>query len=137
MSNSKFVIVKTYDSVTEANIAKAKLLASDIFCFLKDENLISIHPLLSNATGGIKLMVSEGQANLAAELLNSAATTYKEDIKCPYCFSTNVHYISSVKDIKNWISFFWAMITFTLPIYLKKVYHCDNCGKEFKHLEER
>jgi len=42
-----------------------------INCYLQDENTVTIDPLLSNAIGGIKLMVAEQQAERAMEILNT------------------------------------------------------------------
>jgi len=43
-----------------------------INCHLQDEYTVTIDPLLSNAVGGIKLMVAETQAERALEILNTA-----------------------------------------------------------------
>jgi hypothetical protein len=41
-----------------------------INCFLQDEYTVTIDPLLSNAVGGIKLMVADSQAERADKILS-------------------------------------------------------------------
>ncbi len=66
-----FVLLRSYDNYVPAHIAMGRLEAASINCWLKDENTVTIDPLLSNAIGGIKLMVAETQAERALEILNS------------------------------------------------------------------
>ena len=42
-----------------------------INCYLLNENSVTIDPFLSNAIGGIKLMVAETQAERALEILDN------------------------------------------------------------------
>jgi len=67
----KFVIVRSYDNYIPAHIAMGRLKEENIVCHLQDEHSVTIDPFLSNAIGGIKLMVSENQAQRALDLLNS------------------------------------------------------------------
>ena len=55
--------------IFEANIILGRMQNEGINCWLKDENTATITPFLSNAIGGIKLMVTESQAERASELL--------------------------------------------------------------------
>jgi hypothetical protein len=52
-----------------AHIAMGRLEEDNIRCWLKDENTVTIDPILTNAVGGIKLMVESGQAERAAGIL--------------------------------------------------------------------
>ena len=53
------VILKTFDSYFLANITLTKLHAAGIECYLQDEFTVTIDPILSNAIGGIKLVVKK------------------------------------------------------------------------------
>lgn len=66
----EFVILRSYDNYVPAHIAKGSLEEQGINCWLKDENTVTIDPLLSNAIGGIKLMVHVSQADRAEEILH-------------------------------------------------------------------
>jgi len=127
----KFITIKSFDNPVEANIVKAKLEDSGIPCFLKDENIVAINPLYANATGGIKLQINEKFRFLALEILGLTEQSYEQSLVCPACGSDRVHFVSSSKSLKNLFSFILSLATTTYPIFLKKVYKCDSCGKEF------
>lgn len=65
-----FVLLATFDNYIPAHIALGKLKDEFINCYLQDEYTVTIDPLLSNAIGGIKLMVAESQAERALDILN-------------------------------------------------------------------
>ena len=52
-----FVLLQSYDNYISAHIAMGRLEEDGINCWLKDENTVTINPILTNAIGGIKLMV--------------------------------------------------------------------------------
>jgi len=66
-----FIILMTFDNYISAHIIMGRLKEEFINCYLQDENTVTIDPLLSNAIGGIKLMVAEQQAERAMEILNT------------------------------------------------------------------
>jgi hypothetical protein len=66
-----FVVISSYDNYVPAHIAMGRLEEEGINCWLQDEYTVTIDPLLSNAVGGIKLMVAETQAERALEILNA------------------------------------------------------------------
>lgn len=66
-----FVVIASYDNYVPAHIAMGRLQEEGINCWLQDEYTVTIDPLLSNAVGGIKLMVTEPQAERALEILNT------------------------------------------------------------------
>ncbi|HLG40590.1 MAG TPA: DUF2007 domain-containing protein [Chitinophagaceae bacterium] len=65
-----FVIIQSFDNYIPAHIALGRLKEEYINCYLQDEYSNTIGPFLSNAIGGIKLMVAETQAERAMEILN-------------------------------------------------------------------
>ena len=67
----KFVLLCSFDNYIPAHIALGRLKDEFINCYLQDEYSVTIDPFLSNAIGGIKLMVVETQLERAAEILNS------------------------------------------------------------------
>jgi hypothetical protein len=66
----KFVEVRSYDNYIPAHLMLGQLRSEFINCHLLNENSVTIDPFLSNAIGGIKLMVAESQVNRAIELIN-------------------------------------------------------------------
>jgi predicted RNA-binding Zn-ribbon protein involved in translation (DUF1610 family) len=126
----KYVPVWVYDNYVPAHIAMGRLKEEGIECWLKDENTITIDPILTNAIGGIKLMVAEGDAEKAFGLLNRLRQDYKARFTCPRCGSSNIELVSTPRKPLNWFS---AIATFFFSNYaltVDKVYHCFDCGHE-------
>ena len=65
----KFVFLCSFDNYIPAHIALGRLKEEFINCYLQDEYSVTIDPFLSNAIGGIKLMVAETQLERAREIL--------------------------------------------------------------------
>jgi len=66
-----YILIRSFDNYIPAHIALGRLKEEYINCYLQDEYSVTIDPFLSNAIGGIKLMVAENQAERALEILNS------------------------------------------------------------------
>jgi hypothetical protein len=66
--NDKIVLLKTFDLVIDAGLAKAKLDAHGIPCFLTNEN--NAYALPINPHFSIRLMVFQNDVASAHEILN-------------------------------------------------------------------
>jgi hypothetical protein len=66
----RYIPVASYDNYIEAHIMLSRLEQEQIICWLKNENTATTMPFLSNAIGGITLMVAESQVQRALELLD-------------------------------------------------------------------
>lgn len=133
---SNFVLVNSYNNYVEAHIARGVLEEEGIQCWLKDENTLTIDPILTNALGGIKLMVESTKADKANEILIRLRKDAKAALSCPKCNSHNIEQISTPRKASNW---FMALTTFLLgdiAIAPDKVNHCFDCGYEFE-IEEK
>lgn len=64
-----FILLCSFDNYIPAHIVLGRLKDEFITCYLQDEYTVTIDPLLSNAIGGIKLMVAEAQIDRAKEIL--------------------------------------------------------------------
>ncbi|WP_276502363.1 putative signal transducing protein [Terrimonas pollutisoli] len=67
----KYVLLYSFDNYIPAYIALGRLKEECINCYLQDEYSVTIDPFLSNAIGGIKLMVAEAQLERAREILQN------------------------------------------------------------------
>ncbi|HKZ68410.1 MAG TPA: DUF2007 domain-containing protein [Chitinophagaceae bacterium] len=67
----RFILLCSFDNYIPAHIALGRLKEEFINCYLQDEYSVTIDPFLSNAIGGIKLMVAESQVERAREILSS------------------------------------------------------------------
>ena len=86
-----FVILNSYNNYIEAHIAKGVLEEEGIRCWLKDENTVTIDPILTNAVGGIKIMVAKEDAERAWEFLTQLKKEQKLAVVCPDRKSTRLN----------------------------------------------
>ncbi len=131
-----FILLNSYNNYVEAHIAKGVLEAEGIACWLKDENTVTIDPILTNAVGGIKIMVAKEDAQWAWEILSQLRKEQKLAVVCPKCGSHNVELVSTPRKAINWLS---AVSTFFLGDYamtIDKVNHCFDCKHEFPEIEQ-
>lgn len=120
----------------DAHLLMNQLENEGIECWLKDENTVTIDPLLTNAVGGIKLMVSKNDYPRAIDIYQKIEQERKLKIECPKCKGHNIELVSTPRKASNWIT---AIITFILGSYAlttDKVYHCFDCGHEFAEAPE-
>jgi predicted RNA-binding Zn-ribbon protein involved in translation (DUF1610 family) len=132
-----FVVVWSYDNYIPAHIAKGRLKEDGIECWLKDENTVTIDPILSNAIGGIKLMVDLSQSEKAAAILRTIDNEYKAAHPCPKCNSLNIELVSTPRKASNWASFFIGLLFTNYAPKVDMVYHCFNCGHEYPFEEKQ
>jgi len=64
------VVLPAFRDVPEALLAKGRLQASGIECFLADENMVRMDWFISNLLGGVKLMVQPADFSKASRILN-------------------------------------------------------------------
>lgn len=65
----QYVKICSFDNYIPAHLLLGRLEEEGINAWLKDEHTVTIDPLLTNAVGGIKLMVHIAQADRAKTLL--------------------------------------------------------------------
>lgn len=130
----KIIIIAKYADSGEANIAKTKLEAVGIDCFLSNSNLA-----YSAQFGYIQLKVKEDDKARALEILDLESIPNDENIAndddstaaCPFCNSTNTSYGVN----RNKANVFYVVSIFflqSLPFYKKRTYFCNACQKHFK-----
>ena len=130
-----FVILNSYNNYIEAHIAKGVLEEEGLGCWLKDENTVTIDPILTNAVGGIKIMVAKADAEKAWEILSQLKKEQKLAVVCPNCGSHNIELVSTPRKPINWLS---AISTFFVGDYaltVEKVNHCFDCKHEFPEVD--
>lgn len=125
----ELVTVRTFDDYFSAYILLTRLEHVGIECYLKDENTVTIDPLLSNAIGGIKLQVKNEDADEVNKLLTAWHQEYMLSATCPKCGSNSFNYVTK-KDVANYLT---AIVTWMFSSYAAApnyVYQCGNCGYE-------
>ncbi|MEJ0056874.1 MAG: hypothetical protein WDN75_15195 [Bacteroidota bacterium] len=68
-SEEKIVIYQAYDTVMLANLAKSKLDAYGVPCFLTEENFTGLYPLRNDIFPGVRLHIFENDTERVREIL--------------------------------------------------------------------
>lgn len=142
----KLITLVTYMFPTEAYPTITQLEAEGIECFLGDENIVSVHPFLSNAVGGVKVNIKESDSEKALSILRKVEEDKKREIKkvddkwakdyvlvetfCPECESTRV-YRKKFPLYKTILAIIFAPILLPLA-FLAKKHYCAECGYIWK-----
>ena len=126
-----FIPIASYDNYIAAHIAMGRLEEDGIRCWLKDENTVTIDPILTNAVGGIKLMVDRQEAERAAGILRVLINQDRAMHPCPKCGSLNIEFVSTPRKASNWASVIIGFFVTSYAIPVDKVFHCFNCGHEY------
>jgi len=120
-----------FDNSIDANMAKTIIEENNIYCFLADENLISVNPLYSNAVGRIKLQVKNQDITSAIEILknnNYEFKTFNKDDNlgiepCAKCNSRKVH----VQPANMYRKILAIPFLFIPLILRKRIWKCREC----------
>ena len=126
-----FVSIWSFDNYVSAHIASGRLKEEGIDNWLKDENTVTLDPILTNAVGGIKIMVAESNAKKALGLLNELHQSHKATTPCPRCGSSDIELVTTPRKASNWLSAILGFITFNYAMGAEQVLHCFNCSHEY------
>ena len=131
----ELVTVKTFDNYFLASIILTRLQSDGIECYLKDEHTVTIDPILSNAIGGIKLVVKKEDEAAANKLLDAYHLEYMLSATCPKCGSNSFSQVTK-KEAVNYVTalLIWAFSSYAIAP--KYVYQCSNCGYECETLPD-
>jgi DNA-directed RNA polymerase subunit RPC12/RpoP len=130
-----FTQVRSYDNYIPANIVLSRLEQEGIKAYLQDEHTVTIDPIISNAIGGIKLMVLSDQLDRAMHLINEFEDAYNKAGACPKCGSTNVRFLVEPETGRNWLKSIFDKFRGIYGTGSKGIYHCYKCGHEFSELQ--
>lgn len=119
---SKFYHLASFEYVADVQIVKGKLESEGIPVFLRDENTLNSDPLISNAIGGVKLLVYASDKDTAINIYNEIRAYAQDDfgkpIVCPNCKAQKSEPYYNRKGI------FYKLF----PFFEKRKYKCLNCG---------
>lgn len=68
-NQERIIVLESYGTVVEANLAKTKLDAYGIPCFLSDENFTSLLPFKNDLMTGVRLHIFNNDRARALEVL--------------------------------------------------------------------
>lgn len=129
------VTIRTFQNYFSAHIVLTKLRDAGIECFLKDEFTVTVDPILSNAVGGIKLVVVTDQAEEADELLIEFDEAYRKTVACPRCGSKSIELVPK-QTTANLATAILTWLFGSYAISAKNVYQCSSCKYESESLPE-
>ena len=122
-----YTILEVFDYSTSSQITKSKLESEGIRVMLLDETTIDADPLISQAIGGVKLIVHNDDLEKAMAIYNEIRT-YETDnngnkLECPKCNTSHI-LIAPPQEGK--------LIYKLFPFFEKKRYICNDCKTIFK-----
>ena len=124
--NDNYTILAVFEYSTEAHVTKSKLDSEGLQTMLMDEKTIDSDPLVSNAIGGVKLLVYKNDFEKAATIYNKIRAYKKDkngnDIFCPNCNSTRI----LVAPIQRKNVFYMLF-----PFFEKTRHICNSCKTIF------
>lgn len=128
------VTITSFSQVIDAYLVRSKLESEGIACVIQNENILSLNWLLSNAIGGVQLLVQKSDIIRAQELLRDVEDTVSqenasgdESVFCPACHASNVYFEKVNRRLG------YASLLFSFPIlFPKNKMVCKACGHEWK-----
>ncbi len=120
--DGKFYQLASFEYVADVQILKGKLESEGIPVFLRDENTLNSDPLISQAIGGVKLLVYSQDKERALEIYNEVRAYALDEndnpITCPNCKASKSEVYYNRKGV------FYKLF----PFFEKRKYKCLNCG---------
>ncbi|MGI8583358.1 MAG: hypothetical protein ACR2KX_14250 [Chitinophagaceae bacterium] len=135
MSAMDMVTIQTFDNYFNANIQLTRLRASGVECYLKDEYTVTIDPLLSNAIGGIKLLVRKSEEYKVRKLLREMNAESDSKLLCPQCGSQKFILVPK-RSTENLLAAITTWLFSAYAVSAENVYQCTDCGYESETLPE-
>jgi predicted RNA-binding Zn-ribbon protein involved in translation (DUF1610 family) len=129
-------ILQSFSNYMEAHIVMGRLEEEGIRCWLKDENTVTTGPFLTNAVGGVKIMVAKDQWERANALLQDMNAERRKKFSCPQCGSSDIELVTTPRKLSNWLGAIGGFLFGDFAIGVDKVWHCFNCKAEFKEPKE-
>jgi predicted RNA-binding Zn-ribbon protein involved in translation (DUF1610 family) len=105
-------------------------------CYLKDEYIVTIDPFLSNAIGGIKLMVRKNEEDKIRAMLKEMNAASDNQLLCPQCGS-NKFILVPKRSTENMLAAITTWLFSSYAVSAENVYQCTNCGYESETLPEK
>ncbi len=131
----ELITIRTFENYFSANILLTKLRDAGIQCYLKDEFTVTMDPLLSNAVGGIKVVINKRDEQEVINLLQHFDEEYRRHVLCPKCGSHNIDRVPK-RTAANMITAILSWLFSDYAVSAENVYKCENCGYESPTLPE-
>jgi DNA-directed RNA polymerase subunit M/transcription elongation factor TFIIS len=130
-----FVTIRTFQNYFSAHILLTRLRSLGVECYLKDEFTVTIDPILSNAVGGIKLIVKKEKEEEAYEILRKFDEEYMRSAVCPKCGNHTIELVPK-KTATNIATAILSWLFGSYAVSAENVYQCSSCKYESDTLPE-
>ena len=125
--NDNYKILAVFQYSTEAHVTKSRLDSEGFKTMLMDEKTIDSDPFISNAIGGVKLLVHNNDFDKAVKIYNEIRTYQKDEdgntMGCPKCNSNKILVAQAQR--KN---IFYMLF----PFFEDRRFICNECKTLFK-----
>jgi len=122
-----YTVLAVFEYSTEAQLVKSKLDSEKIASMLMDEKTIDTDPLLSQAIGGVKLLVHNNDLKKASAIYNEIRAYEKDaagnEMHCNKCNSVKILVAPPQRK-----SFFYLLF----PFFESRKFICNDCKSIFK-----
>jgi hypothetical protein len=127
---AELVTVRAFATVIDAQVACAVLQSAGLGASLRDEHVVSMYWLFSNAVGGVKLQVPADQVDVAQDLLDppapvgeATAATVEQDA-CEQCGGTRAESV-----LWGWQPAALTWFLMGVPLFpIRRRRRCAGCG---------
>ncbi len=131
----ELVTIRTFNNYFSANILLTKLKDAGFQCYLKDEYTVTIDPLLTNAVGGIKLVIRKDDEQEIINIMQLFDEQYRLSAVCPKCGSHDIHLMPK-RSTSNMVTAILSWLFSDYAVSAENVYQCGVCGFESEALPE-
>lgn len=132
-AEENIIVFESYDTAVNANLAKTKLDAYGIPCFLSDENFNGLYPFQNELFPGVRLHIFEKDRERVKEIMAEVTLFEPERLHCPKCGSAEVLAKAQEKGLFTELANSILTGLFLTP---KKTFQCLACGHEFDALPD-
>ncbi|MDQ6761917.1 MAG: hypothetical protein M3015_04720 [Bacteroidota bacterium] len=131
----ELVTIRTFNNYFSANILLTKLRDAGFQCYLKDEHTVTMDPLLTNAVGGIKLVIKREDEQEVVSVMQHFDEQYRQSAVCPKCGSHDIHLMPK-RSTANMVTAILSWLFSDYAVSAENVYQCGVCGFESNTLPE-
>jgi hypothetical protein len=124
-------MVRRFRDLPEAILARGSLESSGVECMLEDDNMVRLDWFISNAIGGVRLVVKPEDLEIANEILDQpipedfdySDSENFEQPKCPKCGSLDITF----ETLNKPVAYGSAWLGFPIPMKSEK-WICNTCN---------
>lgn len=133
--HQRYFVLATFDYPAEAIVLLSKLASEGIEAFTKDENVLATDPLITQAVGGVKVLVNRSDSLRAINILQESTPELLHRhirlIPCPSCGKRQVRAQADVETAVGRKQFVKALFLSLAPFLNARNYICLACDHKF------